>query len=128
MKTQQTFCEACQRRVRLVVPPASAYSGQAVVADQAEVVCLDFGDACPSSGCPVTGLPRLLMGVRLAQSGWRPEALQRIRVPCRSCGLVTEFELLDAAHARCCACGARHRLVHVQTGSAGYLALTVAPD
>ena len=68
MQSQTAYCSACDQDVRVVVTDAPAHEGQAPLAD-AQVVCLDFGARCTGSMCPMFGLPRILMGVRLAQSG-----------------------------------------------------------
>ncbi len=122
MEVQHTYCPACAHQVRVVVTPDTAYSGQAPVANEPEVVCLDFGAQCTGTTCPMSGLPRLLMGIRLAQSGLREE-VQTFRAPCRSCDNNVDFEILDASYALCPVCGARHRWLRFDMERGVYLAL-----
>ena len=95
MDTRTAYCSACDQQVRIAVTPASTFSGQAPVSDQPDVVCLDFGERCTGAMCPMIGLPRILMGMRLAQSGLRPDKFERIEGVCSGCGNVTELEVLD---------------------------------
>jgi hypothetical protein len=73
METHIAYCSACDQAVRVAVTDAPVHSDQAPLRD-GELVCLDFGERCTGSMCPMFGLPRVLMGVRLARSGLRPEA------------------------------------------------------
>lgn len=123
MEIQHAFCTACDQPVRIVVMPASAYSGQATVADQGDVVCLDFGEKCTGAMCPMLGLPRMLMGIRLARSGLADAAWQTFHAPCQSCGQTVDFEILDARFALCPACNARHRWLRFDVEHGAFVAL-----
>jgi hypothetical protein len=122
MEIQHSYCSACDQQVRIVVTPGSAYSGQAPVADQPDVVCLDFGERCTGAMCPMIGLPRILMGIRLAQSGLRDE-WQTFNAPCQSCGQTVDFEVLDANYAMCPSCHTRHRWLHFKVDNGAFVAL-----
>jgi hypothetical protein len=122
MEIQHSYCSACDQQVRIVVTPASAYSGQAPVADQPDVVCLDFGERCTGAMCPMIGLPRMLMGIRLAKSGLRDE-WQTFQAPCQSCGRNVDFDVIDANYAMCPSCHTRHRWLHLNVDEHAYLAI-----
>ena len=123
MEVRTAYCSACDQSVRIVVTPASRFSGQAPVSDQPDVVCLDFGERCTGALCPMIGLPRILMGMRLAQSGLRPENFQHVRGPCAGCGDVVEMEVLDRMYARCPDCGTRNRWLHIRVEDGEYIAV-----
>lgn len=122
MQVQHMYCGACAQQVRVVITPDSAWSGQAPVANSPEVVCLDFGTSCGGPTCPLTGLPTVLMGVALEESGFADEA-QAFRGPCRGCEQVVDFEILDAKYAVCPICAARHRWLRFHLDHGVYLAL-----
>jgi len=122
MQIHHSYCSACDHQVRIAVTPGSAYSGQAPVADAPDVVCLDFGERCSGAMCPMIGLPRILMGIRLAQSGLADE-WQTFRAPCQSCGDTVDFEVLDASFAICPRCSARHRWLQFKVENGAYVAL-----
>jgi hypothetical protein len=122
MNTHIAFCSACDHDVRVAITDAPVYSDQAPL-EGGEVVCLDFGDRCTGSMCPMFGLPRILMAVRLARSGLRPDAFRTLRGPCQECGTVGDLKVLDASIAYCEACGSRSRMVRLRVGEDDYIAL-----
>jgi hypothetical protein len=125
MITQTAFCSACDQDVRVVITDPPVYAEQAPIGG-GEVVCLDFGARCTGSMCPMFGLPRMLMGVRLAQSGLRPDAFKTVSAPCQDCGINVELQLIDGSWALCPACGSRNRWVRLRIGEEDYLALASA--
>jgi len=122
MEVHHAYCSACDSPVRIAVTPSGAYSGQAPVADQPDVVCLDFGERCTGAMCPMIGLPRILMGIRLAQSGLR-DSWQTFKAPCQSCGMDVDFEVLDSKYALCPACNSRHRWLKFDAEGDAFVAL-----
>jgi endogenous inhibitor of DNA gyrase (YacG/DUF329 family) len=126
MLTHTAYCSACDQDVQVVVTDAPVYSDQAPVSGP-ELVCLDFGSRCSGSLCPMFGLPRILMGVRLARSGLRPGAFRTLTAPCQECGATVELQLLSEEYAHCPACGARNRLITLSLGDEDYIALACAP-
>jgi hypothetical protein len=105
-ETQKTYCTHCQKEVLVVVKPAPQRGGQASLPDHDEVVCLDFGDRCDGEVCPLSRYRPVVMGVRLAKSGLRPQDEWRtVRAQCEGCGQVSEMDVLDLEHAYCTLCG-----------------------
>jgi hypothetical protein len=69
MKTQLEFCSACDRDVLIAYPEPSDYvDGQANIPDP-HLVCLDIGERCTGSMCPVAAQPPDVMARRLVRSG-----------------------------------------------------------
>jgi hypothetical protein len=122
MITQTAFCSACDQDVSVVITDPPVMAEQAPTGG-GDVVCLDFGSRCTGSMCPMFGLPRILMGVRLAQSGLRPEAFKTVNAPCQDCGTVVDLQLIDANTALCPACNSRSRWIRIRVGDDDYLAL-----
>jgi hypothetical protein len=125
MLTQTAYCSACDQDVRVAITDSPVHAEQAPI-DGGEVVCLDFGERCTGSMCPMFGLPRMLMAVRLARSGLRPDVFRTVRAPCQDCGVVTDMQMLDNSYAHCPACGSRSRLVRMTIGEDDYVALASA--
>ncbi len=127
MKTQRAYCSACDQQVRIIVTPAPLHDGQANLPDS-QVVCLDFGEKCTGSMCPMFGLPTILMGVRLARSGLRADPWQTIQALCEGCGVVRELERLGRDSAYCEVCGTTSRVVvmDLEEGE-GAVAITYTP-
>lgn len=69
------------------------------------------------------GLPSIMMGVRLARSGLRPEAFQVVPGPCPDCGEVVELKVLNRDFVYCPACGGRSRWLHIQLDEEEFIAL-----
>jgi hypothetical protein len=122
MQSHTAYCSACDQDVRVVITDAPTHDGQAPLAD-AQVVCLDFAARCTGSMCPMFGLPSILMGVRLAQSGLRPEAFDTVSAPCPACDTPVDLQLIDDHHVFCPSCGARTRWVKLKVGDHDYVAL-----
>jgi hypothetical protein len=57
MKTQKAFCSACDRQVEVVVredlPEGTLPSAQ----DPSGCICLEFGESCTGSLCPLFDVP-----------------------------------------------------------------------
>jgi hypothetical protein len=122
MQSQTAYCSACDQDVRVVITDAPEHDGQAPLADS-QIVCLDFAARCTGAMCPMFGLPRILMGVRLAQSGLRPEAFDTVTAPCPACDTPVDLQLIDDQHVFCPSCGARSKWVKMQVGDHDYVAL-----
>jgi hypothetical protein len=125
MLNQTAYCSACDQDVHVVITDPPVHSDQAPVAG-GEVVCLDFGERCTGAMCPMFGLPRILMGVRLAQSGLRPDSFKSVTAPCQDCGVIGELQVIDNQYVLCPSCGSRGRWVRLSVGNEDYVALAAA--
>lgn len=104
LETRKTYCRRCNRDVTVAISPAPLHEGQANLPDGGHVVCLDFGPECTGPICATFGVPRVVMGVRLARSGLRPERLPAIKAVCDGCGRLVSMEVVDDTHAHCPEC------------------------
>lgn len=104
MEARQVFCPKCNHDVTVTVTPQPLHGGHATLPDGGEMVCLDFGPRCTGQLCAVSALPKVVMGVRLARSGLRPEGLETVQALCEGCGRVTALQVVDETHARCPVC------------------------
>lgn len=69
MMTQRVFCSACDRDVLFAFPEEADFvDGQANIPDP-QLVCLDIGERCTGSMCPVAAQPSSVMAARLVRSG-----------------------------------------------------------
>ena len=104
MESRKVYCPKCDHDVTVTVTPAPLHPGHASIPDGGEVVCLDFGKQCRGELCAISGLPRAVMGVRLARSGLPHERMERVRAVCDGCHRVVQMEVVDDTHAHCPAC------------------------
>lgn len=128
METQMAYCSACDQQVRIAVTPTPIHGGQAPLPDSPDVVCLDFGHHCTGELCPMFGLPRILMGVRLARSDLRPDGWETVDAPCEGCGRVTTMNVIDPSTAYCSICGGTSRWVLIRVEDGHYIAAGSAPE
>lgn len=57
MKTQKAFCSACDRQVEVVVPEDLPEGTLPSAHDPASCICLEFGETCTGSLCPLFEVP-----------------------------------------------------------------------
>ncbi len=66
----------------------------------------------------------MVMAVRLARSGLRPEEeWETVRGRCNGCGAVTDMEVLDHDYAYCPRCGTTNRRVTIHLGDDTFIAM-----
>lgn len=116
MKTELAYCSGCGHQVRLVFTDPPPHDGHANLKDGAEIVCLDYHESCSGGKCPSTGVPGIVMGVRLAKSHLNDEAFKTIHARCEACGQVSDLEIIDANFALCTLCNATSRWVVLKLG------------
>jgi hypothetical protein len=104
METQIAYCSACDRDVRILVTEASPQDAQAPVPD-AEVVCLEIGEQCTGTLCPVSAVSPAAMRVRLVRSGHVAVLQPIVGAECEMCGCVTRHTMVSLEHATCNECG-----------------------
>lgn len=69
MEIHWAYCSACDRQVRVMVKPGTALDGPF---DPESVVCLEHGDTCTGSLCPLFAVPSEQMKKNLEESGLVP--------------------------------------------------------
>jgi|GEM_PF-848443 len=120
------YCPACDRTVEVALTRAPLHGGQANLDDEPNEVCLDFGARCTSTTCPVFGLPRIVLGVRLARSELAGGRLPTRVARCDACGQVGEMRGVDAEHAVCPSCGTLNSLVLLELDDRSLVAISRA--
>lgn len=123
-ETRQAYCPRCRHDVTVAVTPAPLHGGHATLPDFGEVVCLDFGPQCAGPLCAAMGVPRVVMGVRLARSGLRPEQLPAIKALCDGCGRLVEMSVIDETHAHCPDCATVNTWTLVRIDGEEWVAVT----
>jgi len=118
-----TYCSHCQKDVQFVVTPSPGHHAHANLPDGSQVVCLDFGTACDGNLCPLSGLPAIVMGIRLARSEEeRVEPWSVVHAVCEECSFPTEFKVLNAETGLCTVCGSVNRLALLKLDDGSYIA------
>lgn len=124
MRTEKAFCSGCGHKVRLVFTDPPPHSGHANLEDGAEIVCLDYQEACAGGKCPNTGKSGIIMGVRLAKSHLNDEAFKTVHARCEACEGVADLEILDDTFALCPLCNTTVRWVLMRLDDGEQVALT----
>lgn len=124
METRNLYCPKCKHDVSVTLTQSPLHGGHANVDDAAEVVCLDFGPQCDGSLCSIFGLPRVVMGVRLARTGLRPEQFVSVRALCDGCHRVVAMGVVDDTHAHCPDCGTVNTWTMIRIDGEEWVAVT----
>lgn len=122
MHVHTAYCSARDQDVRVAMTEEPTHEGQANLHD-VEIICLDYGEHCTGDFCPAFGLPRVLMGVRLARSGEGEGRLPTIMAKCQGCDDVTALEVVDDLLAVCSVCGTTNRWYHIETQDGEFVAV-----
>jgi hypothetical protein len=126
MEFRTMYCPKCKHDVSVTLTQAPLHRGHANVDDGAEVVCLDYGPQCSGAMCSVFGLPRIVMGVRFARSGLRPDQLETVRAVCDGCHRVVGLTVIDETHAHCPDCGTVNTWTMIRLDGEEWVAITGA--
>ncbi len=125
MEKRTTFCSFCNKDVELTVTDAPGHGGHANIPDGGELVCLDFGVGCQGIECPISGLPSIVMGFRLARShAVKNDPWPLVYTTCRACGELANLEVLDQSHAYCTMCGSTSTLLMLPLDDGRYVVLS----
>jgi len=57
MRTQKAYCSACDRQVEVVVPEDLPEGSLPSAHDPANCICLEYGETCTGSLCPLFEVP-----------------------------------------------------------------------
>jgi hypothetical protein len=104
MEYRTMYCGGCDRNVRVLLPDSGPSDAQPNVHDF-EVICVELGDWCNGSLCPLGAAEPHAMVRRLIQEGLPLEHLRRARGWCDACGLENDFVLYASQAAACTVCG-----------------------
>ncbi|MFC1659939.1 hypothetical protein ACFL3S_00555 [Gemmatimonadota bacterium] len=122
-ESRTTFCTHCQKEVDVVLRPPASRDGHAVLPDNEQLVCLDFGGECDGEVCPISRLRPVVMGIRLARSGLR-DSWKTVLAQCEGCGQVSELEFVDLDHAFCTLCGTTNTWMILELDNEGKVVIT----
>lgn len=104
MKQTQMFCQGCDRHVHVLVTEESHEDAHANVHDP-ELVCLEIGDWCSGTMCPLGAAAPSAMVTRLINSGLPLDNLRTISGHCDACGLDGDLALYGKGMCACTVCG-----------------------
>ena len=124
IETRKTYCPRCNRDVTVAITPAPAHEGHANLPDGGNIVCLEFGAQCTGPMCATFAVPRVVMGVRLARSGLRPERLPTIQGLCDGCGRFVHMKAVDDTHALCPDCSTVNTWTMIRLDGEEWVAVT----
>jgi hypothetical protein len=119
METRTMYCSGCDRDVRVLLPDDVTGHPHANVHD-AELICMELGDWCNGSLCPLGAAEPHAMVRRLIQEGLPLDHLRKVAGWCESCGMDSEFVLYASQSAACTVCGTSRPRTGIQrsTGDA----------
>lgn len=123
MEVQRVYCPKCEGEVRTAQLPVPGHSTQPNATADGDLICLDFGEGCSHSGCPITHVSGVVMAVRLARSGLADESFETIRAHCEGCAQSTHMKVVKKGLAVCEDCGTSNRWVRLKADG-GYIILT----
>ncbi len=81
MRTQKAYCSACDREVEVIVPEDLPEGALPSAHDPANCVCMEYGERCTGSMCPLFDVPtpqmeenyrRMIREAREARQAGRP--------------------------------------------------------
>ncbi len=124
MTERKMFCPQCKHEVTVTQTPVPLHGGHASLPDAGRMVCLNFGPDCTDDRCPVSKLPKTVMGVRLARSGFDAENLEHVQAVCEGCERLVEMAVIDESHAVCTECDTVNRWAVVRLDGEEWVAVT----
>ena len=115
MKSDRLFCSVCDRPVQVLITEAPLYDGHAPIHSE-ELVCLEIGDQCTGSRCPLGAADPNDMVRRVVRNGVPLDSLHTVVARCPGCAEEAEIVLYGAGRASCSVCGTVARWVvdHVE--------------
>ena len=108
MREITMFCSARDSDVRVLLTDEPAHEGQATLMDS-ELICLEIGEKCTGSMCPVCAMPPEAVDAKLAKSGYLPEVRRKALGHCPGCDRNTELVLSRGGYVSCTECGTTAR-------------------
>ena len=104
MKTINAYCSACDHEVRLVLTDQPIQDDPSPIHDR-EVVCLEIGENCTGSLCPLGAVPPVVMAARLVRNGLQTTVQPIIKAMCPSCDNQSDFVIVSRGLCICSICG-----------------------
>jgi len=123
MELNRIFCPQCEGEVRTTQLPVPGHSTHSSVSGEGDLVCLDFGEGCRHSGCPLSNVSGVVMAIRLARSGLADETFEHIHAHCEGCLKPTDMKVISKGLAICEECETTNRWVRLKADG-GFIILT----
>lgn len=123
METDRIYCPKCEGEVRTVITPAPSQSTHASMDGGGELICMDMGEGCVHSDCPLSKVSGTVMAVRLARSGLEDHRFETVRAHCEHCAQTADLKIVDKHFAVCSDCGQTNRWVRLKADG-GFIILT----
>jgi hypothetical protein len=104
MRELTMYCSARDQEVRVVLTDTAVNGTQASIMDS-DLVCLEVGDACTGSMCPICATSPHVVDARVVKLGLRPEVHKKVRALCDGCDRETELVMSSGGYVTCTECG-----------------------
>lgn len=104
MKTIDAYCSACDHEVRLVLTDEPIQDDPSPIHDR-EVVCLEIGEQCNGSLCPLGAVPPVVMAARLVRNGLQTSVQPIAKGTCPACDNATDMVIVSRDYCICSQCG-----------------------
>ena len=124
MENRKMFCPHCKHEVTVTLTPYPLHGGPPNVPDGGRLVCLDFGPQCTDERCAISAMPREVMGLRLVESGLRPERLEHVQARSEGCERVVQLSVIDEQHAVCPECDTVNQWAMIRLDGEEWVAVT----
>jgi hypothetical protein len=108
MKPINAYCSACDHEVRLVLTDEPISDDPSPIHDR-EVVCLEIGEHCNGSLCPIGAVPPVVMAARLVRNGLQTQMQPIIKGQCPTCGNLADLVVVSRDLCTCSVCGGTTR-------------------
>jgi hypothetical protein len=104
MKAINAYCSACDHEVRLVLTDEPIADDPSPIHDR-EVVCLEIGEHCNGSLCPVGAVPPVVMAARLVRNGLQTTMQPILKAQCPRCDISADMVVVSRDVCICSVCG-----------------------
>jgi len=104
MKSESAYCSACDKNVRIVITDEPSHDGHANLHD-GEVVCLEIGETCTGSLCPIGAAPPAVMAARLVRNDMKTIVHPVVWAQCPACERATPHFAVGKHDVTCAECG-----------------------
>lgn len=108
MRELTMYCSARDQDVRVILTDEPAHESQAPVLDS-EIICLEIGEACTGSLCPVCAMAPEAVDAKAAKLGLRSEVRRKLHAHCGGCDRETELVMSSGGYVSCTECGTTRR-------------------
>jgi hypothetical protein len=115
MQSARIYCSARDQDVQVVLTDVPSADGHANLPD-VEIICLEIGERCTGSMCPIGAESPEAMAARLARSGLGLRRLPTVRAHCDGCERATDLAVLPRNFVACTECGTTSQWATLRAG------------